>query len=450
MVASEGLTPLSLEDARILALESGTIRGHTMKVLIVDDAPGESAAQALQAEMARRLPEAMRWRERLVSAPGTSTGFAWQEDPEFDIARHIRTTGGGKPIDENDLRRIVAEIMTVPLDRTRPLWMVDVIPRLADGRWAIVWKVHHSLADGVTVMRAGSRLLWTEKGTRQPGTRTSRSAAPSTPAKLAAGARMAALTGYRGLVLREFRRVWKLSPLAADVGSDRAVAFAQCTLNELRTMGKTIDQEVTINDVLLAVIAGALRRWLQGQHPSRAGIKVQVPVSMHPHLGDDDPCGNRDSFMFIDLPVKEDDPVARVRAVSKATRLRKNRHDARAIYAMRDLLSHAPKSIRGALQHAVQGPHGYSLNVSNVPGPAGPIDVLGRRVEAMYPLAEIAPHHALRVSALSLEGSLFIGLCADPHVVPDLDMLAAGIRVSIDELLDATDRLTTATTKKSA
>jgi WS/DGAT/MGAT family acyltransferase len=250
------------------------------------------------------------------------------------------------------------------------------------------------------------------------------------------------LASYRGLLLREFRRIriWQLSPLAAEVGPDRAVAFTECTIEELRTLGKAIDREVTVNDVLIAVIAGALRRWLQTQRAPRARMKVQVPMSMHPHLGDDDPCGNRNSFFFVKLPLWEDDPVARVRAVSKATRLRKNRQDAHAIYALREYLSHAPPRVRGALQRLAQGPYEYSLNVSNVPGPKGPIHVLGHRVTAMYSIAEIAPFHALRVAAVSLGGALFVGLCADPKVIPDLDALADGIRVSIDELHE---RLTT-------
>ncbi len=433
MAASEVTTPLGPEDARILALESGTIRGHTLKVLVLDDAPGEAVVPALRAQLAERLARAPRWRQKLVS---TAAGPAWQDDPQFDIERHVRAACSDRPIDAREFHRIVAEIMKVPLDRARPLWTLDVVPRLADGRWAIIWKTHHCLADGVTMMRAGARLLWTEEPTAKRE-RRNKPAKPSGPAKFSAGVRLAKFVSYRGLVLREFRRVRTLSPLAAEVGPDRAVAFAECTVGELRTIGKAIGPEVTVNDVLLAVVAGALRRWLQSRQVSRARMKVQVPVSMHPHLGDEDPWGNRDSFFFVHLPLDEDDPVARVRAVSRATSRRKNRNDARAIFGLREYLSHAPPRVRGALQRLAQGPQEYSLNVSNVPGPVGPIRVLGLRVDAMYPIAEVAPLHALRVAALSLAGKLFIGLCADPKVVPDLDGLAAGIRVSLDELRGA-------------
>lgn len=434
MLGTEAPTPLGLEDARILALESGPIRGHTLKLLIIEDAPGDAVVPALRGEIARRLPSARRWRERLVPAPGTPAGLAWEEDPAFDIARHVRAACADRPVEEGELRRRLADLMAVPLDRTRPLWTVDVIPRLSDGRWAIVWKVHHCLADGVTEMRAGASLLWTEETSAKRAASRPLPAAPGTHAKWVVGARLAKLTSHRGLVLRELRRVRRLSPLAAEVGPDRVVDFAECTLDELRAIRKAIGPGVTVNDVLLAVITGALRRWLQRRGATRARMKVQVPVSMHPHRGDDDPYGNRDSFFFVHLPLDEADPVARVRTLNRATLRRKNRNDARAIDALRETLSHAPASVRRALQRFVQGPNEYSLNVSNVPGPAGPIQVLGHRVDAMYSVTEVAPHHGLRVSAISLNRVLFIGLCADPRVVPDLDVITEGIRLSIDEL----------------
>lgn len=373
----------------------------------------------------------------------TPSGLAWQDDPELDLGWHVRAVGPDRPVDGDELRRIVADTMTIPLDRSRPLWALQVVPRMAGGRWALVWKVHHCLADGMAVMRAGSRLLWVDERAQTDGLR--RPVARQTPgasAQMVAGARLARVAGYRGLFLREFRRLHELSPLAGDVGSQRAVAFTRCALGELHDLGKAVGPDVTVNDVLLAVVAGTIRHWTRLRGLSPAPIKAMVPVSM-PSGRDDAASGNRDSFLFVSLPLAEDDPVARVKAVTAATRLRKNRHDARAIYALRESLSHAPAPVRRALQHVAQGPHEYSLNVSNVPGPAGPVSVLGRRVDALYSLAEVAPHHGLRVAAVSMNGSLFIGLCADPQLVPGLEDLAAGIRRSVDELherLGATPR----------
>jgi hypothetical protein len=155
-------------------------------------------------------------------------------------------------------------------------------------------------------------------------------------------------------------------------------------------------------------------------------MKAQVPVSMHA-VGGDERDGNQDSFLNVRLPITEPDPVARLEAVVRATRRRKNRHDARAIYALRDCLSRAPAAVQRRIQHVVQGPREYSLSVSNVPGPRGPISVLGRHVEALYSFAEVAPDHGLRIAAVSLEGGLYLGMLADPRLVPALGALAQGI-----------------------
>ncbi|MHB8879176.1 MAG: wax ester/triacylglycerol synthase domain-containing protein, partial [Myxococcaceae bacterium] len=362
------------------------------------------------------------------------SGLAWRDDPDFDIERHVRRYPTQGPVDDQALRRIVADIMVAPLDRGRPLWMLEVIPRLADGRSALVWKIHHCLADGITVMRTGPRLLWSEQASPAAEPVQRPSAARRVWTQLSAGVRLAKVVSHRGLMVREFRRVWKLSPLAGEVGSDRVVAFARCSLSELRTLGKAVGPEVTINDVLLAAVTGALRSWLQARELPTTAMKAQVPVSMHAQDGPGEANGNRDSFLLVRLPMDEPDPVGRVRAIARATGLRKNRQDAGAIYALRDVLGRAPASVQRGLQHIAQGPHEYSLNISNVPGPRGPIRVLGRHVEAMYSLAEVAPRHALRIAADSLEGSLFIGLCADPHLVPDLEGLASGIAGSVAEL----------------
>lgn len=431
--------PLGNEDAQILALETGTIRGHTLKIIILEDSPGPSAVPALAAEIDSRLAQAPRWRQRLAPAPQVPSGLCWREDPAFRVEDHVRAVAAEEIVDEPALRRIVAQSMMTPLDLARPLWTLEVVPRLTGDRWALIWKSHHCLADGMALMLAGARLIWRqqEPSPSRPHRHPDGARRPASTAahrQLRAGARLAAVAGHRGLVLREFRRTRPLSPLAADVGPDREVAFARCSLAELRETGKAIAPGVTVNDVLLAVIAGALRRWLHDHGVPAAAMKAQVPVSMHPDPGADEPEGNRDSFLFVRLPMAEPDPIARVRAVSVRTRRRKNRHDAQTIYALQHTLTHAPVAVRRPLQRLVQSPHEYALNISNVPGPASPIYVLGRRAAALYSIAEIAPRHALRIAAISLAGTMFVGLCADPGVIPDLGALADGIDMSLAEL----------------
>ena len=437
--AAPRATPLSAEDAQILALERGTIRGHTLKVLILADSPGPSVVADLVAEIGERLADAPRWRQRLVPDPQVPSGLSWRDDPAFRVRDHIRALADEETVDDRALRDIVARSMTTPLDLSRPLWTMEVVPRLTGGRWALIWKAHHCLADGMAMMVAGSRLLWQqqEPPPRHPHRNPDGSRRPVSAAvhrQLRAGARLTAVAGQWGLPLREFRRTRPLSPLAADVGPERDVAFASFALAELHDTGKAIGPGVTVNDVLLAVIAGALRRWLLDHGAPATGMKAEVPVSMHPDPGSGGPAGNRDSFLLVGLPMAEADPIARVRAVSARTGRRKSQHDAQTIYALRQSLSRAPVAIRRPLQRLIQGPHEYSLNISNVPGPASPISVLGHRATALYSIAEIAPRHALRIAAVSLAGTMFVGLCADPGVIPDLGALADGIEASLAEV----------------
>ena len=427
--------PLREEDARILALETGPIRGHTLKVLVLEDTGDPLSVEALRRQLAERLPHEPRWRQRLVPDPTWPSGLAWEATPDIDVARHVEDVRADGALDDDGLRGVIADAMTEPLPRDRPLWTVQVVPRLADGRSALLWKVHHCLADGSTVMRAGPRLLWNEE-------RPARSGPPPAPPgsgstnRPAEAARLARVLGYRGVLVREFRRVWGPSPLAGDVGPERAAAWTRCDLAALRDVGAAaVRPHATINDVMLTAVAGSLRGWLLARGRPASVMKAQVPVSMHPAAGDDRE-GNRDSFLLVRLPINEPDPVARLVTIARATRRRKNRSDARAIYALRASLSHAPAGMRRRLQNLVQGPREYSLNISNVPGPRGPISVLGRHVEALYSFAEIAPHHGLRIAAVSLDGRLYLGLLADPRLVPDLGELAGGIDAQVRLLQD--------------
>ncbi len=427
-------SPLREEDARILALETGPIRGHTLKVLVLRGTGNPLSVEALRRQLAARLSDEGRWRERLVPDPSAATGLAWEPDPNFDITRHVEAVGADGALDDDGLRCVIADAMTQPLARDRPLWMVQVVPRLADGRSAVLWKVHHCLADGSTLMREGPRLLWSEERPAAPDRPPVPSMTGSTR-RPARGVRLARVFGYRGLLVREFRRVWGPSPFAGDVGPERAAAWTRCDLAALREVGATARPHATINDVVLAAVSGSLRGWLLARGRPASVMKAQVPVSMH-EAGGDDRDANRDSFLLVRLPISDPDPVARLVAIARATHRRKSRYDARAIYALRNSLSRAPATVQRRLQHLVQGPHEYSLNVSNVPGPRGPISVLDRHVEALYSFAEVAPHHGLRIAAVSLDGGLYLGLLADPRLVRDLGELAGGIDAEVRRLQD--------------
>jgi WS/DGAT/MGAT family acyltransferase len=235
-------------------------------------------------------------------------------------------------------------------------------------------------------------------------------------------------------VARELRPARGPSPLDAPVGTRRAVAFASVPLEVLKRIEHSQSERTTVNDVLLALVAGALRRWTAHHGLEPQALNAKVPVSLHDRHAHPDALANRDSFLCVGLPLAEADPVTRLRVISAETRLRKREHDAQALDALFGELRHAPRPVARLAARLAGGPRVFALNVSNVPGPPAPCGILGVPVAALHSLAEIGRHHALRISAVSLAGTLYIGLTADAAAVEDLDVLAAGLEAEATEL----------------
>ncbi len=208
------------------------------------------------------------------------------------------------------------------------------------------------------------------------------------------------------------------------------MGFATVGLGGLHQAAVATDG-ATVNDAVLTVVAGGLRRWLEARHGHLGAVRVKVPVSLHGLAltpGDDgaEP-GNRDSFFCLDLPLGSADPVERLAAIRRATRARKQGHDARQLDALMRELARAPQ-LRRFAERVLAHPRSFALNVSNVPGPRLPVRVLGVPVRTMHSLAEIREHHALRVAVLSLADTLNFGLVADPTLLPDVDRLASDMQ----------------------
>jgi hypothetical protein len=419
-MGSAQLEPLDAEDARILALESGTVRGHTCKVIVVG---GEHGAEEVRAAMSQRLGAFPRLRQRL--APAT-VAPAWIDDPGFAIEEHVVARG---PADDAGLRRVAGDAMTRQLDRDRPLWAIDVVSPLAGGRTALVWRIHHAIADGMTAMKMARGLLFEPDGEppgeRAPATRADPPAHEATRAMRAATRMPASLwrqLGPRGLP----------TPLDRAAGPRREVAFVDADLERLRAIGHAAAVRATVNDVVLAAVAGGLRGWLEMRGAPEEGLRAKVPVSLHSLDGAD--CANRDSFMVVDLPLAVADPLERLCAVARATRACKARRDAETLDAFFRDLSHLSRALGRRAQRWAMNPRVFAVNVSNVPGPRGPQRVLGSPLLELHSLAEIANRHALRVSVVSAAGRISFGLCADPDAVGDLDVLTGSIEREIHAL----------------
>jgi diacylglycerol O-acyltransferase / wax synthase len=418
--------PLSAADLRILALENETVAGHTCKLIVLGD---RIECDLLRASIASRLDHAPQLSWRLCEVNGTPS---WVSDPGLDIRAHVVLHEAPEPPDQADLRVTVAQIFAQRLDRSRPLWRIDVIPELADGGSALIWRIHHALADGWTALRIVNAALWDEELSRdaRPGSSRQRQRAPAGPV---AHHRLEGLLA----VAREAPQPWLRSPFNGHIGARRSVAFATVELERLRRVAAATGG-ATVNDAVLAVVAGGLRRWLEARHDHLGAVRVKVPVSLHDAsstTGDEgvEP-GNRDSFFCLDLPLEPADPRDRLTAVRRATRIRKQEHDAQHVDALMRELARTPP-LRSFAERILTHPRSFALNVSNVPGPRKPVHVLGIPVRALYSLAEIREHHALRVAVISLADTLNFGLSTDPTLLPDVDDLARDMQAEASALI---------------
>jgi diacylglycerol O-acyltransferase / wax synthase len=414
--------PLSDEDRAILELESGAVAGHTCKVVMLG-APAPSV-EALRRSVARRIDAAPALSRRLS---GPARQPVWVDDDRFDITAHVVAADAAGSADE--LRERVARLFSERLDRDRPLWRIDVVPLArqasAMGDAAVVWRIHHALADGTTAMRFAGAVLWDAAGARRG--EPHRAHPPGTAAD-----HTRRRAGLAAFLRHEVALGAGRSPFDARIGSGREIAFAGARLRPLHDAAKRICG-ATVNDAVLATVAGSLRGWLQHHHGRLGGLRVQVPVSLH--HGDD--AGNRDSFFTLELPLGEPDPVARLRAICGATAERKKDHDAETLDRLMRELAIASPGLERFCRKLKASPRAFALSVSNVPGPGGPLTVLGAPVEAVYSIAEIGERHALRIAVVSACGDLRFGFCSDPAIVHDLDRLALGVESEVSALRDA-------------
>jgi hypothetical protein len=416
--ADSASVPLSHADRAILALEGPTIAGHICKVIRLG--PPTPPLTTLIEAVATRLPLAPALTWKLTGPPEAP---CWRPDPTFDLHVHISQLACVVRLDDAALHREVARLFLQRLDRDRPLWRIDLVGPLANGDMVLVWKVHHALADGTTLMALARDVLWDpHPDAPSPGRRPHPDTLPQRH-------------HHAGIIHRELLPGLHSSPFAGHVGHQRAVAFATTPLASLHDAAHSL-AGATVNDAVLAVIAGALRRWLQHRHGALHDVRVKVPVSLH---DEGQPQGNSDSYFCLPLPVGEPDPRKRLQTIRAATAMRKTQHDAQELDELLERLSQAAPGLQHWAQRLQTSPRTFALNVSNVPGPPRPVSVLGAPVRSMHPLAELAPRHALRVAVVSVADTLCYGLLADPDVIADLDILATAIEEEATAILNSHD-----------
>lgn len=452
-------TRLSPLDSAFLAVESPTAHMHVGWVAIFeppDDGPAPTF-EDLRDHIADRLPRAPRYRQMLCPVPFELNSPEWMDDLDFDVSRHLLRA------ESESLGEVVAECMSEPLPRDRPLWQICVVPRLEDGRIALVGKTHHCMVDGIAAVELASLLVDPEPDPPDPEPDDWKPKRPPGTGELIAGAIADFVRTELDLAVlparvarsperafRFFERAQRAARALADAArpAEPAPAFNEpiSPLRHLGLLGRPMKElgrikdgfGVKLNDVVLAVSAGGVRRFLQdrGQDPIR--LKAMVPVSVR-EPDESGELGNRISYIFVDLPCDEPDPIRRLRDVYAATSERKEIGEPEGADTVMRSISFTPAPVQRLVSHLVASPRTFNLVVSNIPGPSEPLYMRGCLLAEAYPVVPIADRHSLSIGFTTVRDECFFGLYADQETLPDVDELAADIDASIDELLELSE-----------
>ncbi len=454
-------------DLALLALESPASPMHQATVEIFD--PGDSGFDhdRLLALVEERISFVPRYRCRLQSVPGHLATPAWVDDPHFDLAFHVRRSALPRPGTMDQLRELVARIVSRPLDRSRPLWEAYVVEGLEEGRVAVLWKSHLALVDGVHTVDLGQVLLDTSPEPRplgadawRPGqaassvrvlsealsdvARDPRLAWDALRANTASAVRVAgtaADTASRVAGALAGRGPAPESPLTGVLSQQRRIVTVRTDLADHRRVREA--RGGSVNDVVLATVTGALRGWLMARAESLGGVrKVRVvsPVSVIDEELEATSLGSQITPHWVDLPIGEPSPVVRLHQVSYS--FEAHRETGRGVAADRlaGISGFAPVTFHalGARVAAEELRRGFQLAVTNVPGPQTPLYAGGARMLETYPVHPLLPGHALSIGVTSYDGSVFYGITADRDLLPDVDVLGQCLTDALDELVDAT------------
>ena len=458
-------------DASFLFMETASTPMHAGGVAVFTPPPGGFDHERLVRLIKQRIPFVPRYRQRIRDVPFGVARPVWVDDERFDVTYHVRRSALPKPGSRDQLNELVARLMSRPLDRSRPLWEMYLVEGLADGNFAIVSKSHQALVDGLSAVDIAQVMLDpTEEPAAAPGDSwrprreptdvellsqaftelTTRPAAAveavrdtvadvsKTAARFgasAAGMVSAALAVARPSVA---------SPLNVPIGEQRRFATVDLSLADLKKVRAALGG--TVNDTVLAVVAGALRAWLQARGIGVAQgdvMKAMLPISVaissaaSGHAG-----GNRVSATLVELPVGEADPAVRLQQISYQLAQLEEGSQFVGADSIVNIAGFAPPTLHalGARVGSTMTSRVYNLVITNVPGPQRPLYAAGSRMVAAYPCVPLTRNQALSIGLISYDGGVYFGLYADRDALPDLDLLVTCLNESMDELLDRTEQ----------
>ncbi|WP_436498321.1 wax ester/triacylglycerol synthase family O-acyltransferase [Actinokineospora sp. HUAS TT18] len=443
-------TQLSPLDAAFLALEDADphVSLAIGSVAVFDGpAPDQAHVAAAVRSRLRRFPRAGQVVRR---APFDLAAPRWVDAGKVDLGYHLRRTALPAPGGDAELCALTERVMATRMDRDRPLWEMWVVEGLARGRWAVLTKLHHSLADGVSGNHLHEVLLDDPVGATVHPLRPQ----PPPPLWETVTAPLAALVGLARSPLRLARQVasaiggiatlagsvWPAAPssLTGELGSPRRYGVARVSLTDIGEIRDVFG--VTVNDVMLTAVSAALREVLRrrGEPTDPHTVRALVPVSVR-LPGEHAILDNRVSLVLPFLPVDVADPVGALGAVHERMRTVKDSGQAKAGAAVTELAAHEPFApIALALKAAARLPQRSVVTVAtNVPGPRGPLAFLGRDLLELLPYVPIAVRLRVGVAALSYQDNLVFGVTTDRASVPEVGVLTETIARAAAELLAA-------------
>jgi diacylglycerol O-acyltransferase / wax synthase len=456
---------LGPQDASFLYLETRSVHQHVGSVTVLDPATAP-ARRLTYADVARvigsRLHLVPRFRQRVVFPPLAVGRPVWVDDPGFDLDFHIRKAGLPAPGSRKDLAEYVQRVISRPLDRTKPLWEAYVIEGLEDDLVAVLTKVHHAMVDGVSAIDIATVLLdftpepqmltsppWRPRPAPAPaelfvdslrdtvahplvGLAGTIRAGLATPQRLASDMGQT-LGGIVGVLERGMAPP---SPFNRKVGPNRRFAMIEAPVSTFKDVKRALGG--TVNDVILAAVAGAMARLFRLRKlPVRGrSLRAMIPVSVRPK-SERMAMGNQVSAIFVDLPIGPMGAARRLRLISEATKDIKESNQAMGAEFLMNIGTWAPPTLHALAARLAVRTRLINLVVSNVPGPQMPLYIAGARVLASYPTMPLAEEMGLAIATTSLAGTMAFGITADWDSVPDIDALASALEESIQELQKA-------------
>jgi diacylglycerol O-acyltransferase / wax synthase len=463
---------LSVVDASFLHQERSASHMH-VGALVVFEGPPPSREDFVR-HIQSRLHLVPRYRQKLA-VPRLEMGRPfWIDDPSFNIDYHVRHTALPNPGSTDQLRTLAGRIFSQRLDRSKPLWELWLVQGLgaegagtgpdSSGKFALISKTHHSLVDGVSGVDISTVLfdLFPEPAEMPKADGWTPAPAPSQAGLVAKGIKDLVRTpvGLAGRALGAVQRpaaavdrvldaveaigevVWAgLNPapdvpLNVPIGPHRRVWWTQNRLDDFKEIKNSLGG--TVNDVVLAVVAGALGDWLRsrGVRTDDLELRALVPVSTRAEH-ERGALGNRIAAMRGPLPVHERNPVERLRMVREAMRGLKDSKQALGAEVIAGLEDFAPPTLLAQASRINFSTRLFNLIVTNVPGPQFSLYLLGREMEELVPLAFLPENHALAIAAMSYNGKLDFGLLGDYDAMPDIDVVALYLEQALEELLAA-------------